>query len=1053
MQRTNLTIPDVIDDDTKDLTKIFNAQEDNDDHYVEVKSSAYFTETDFTVFLKSKKISNDTHLSILSLNIANLLSKLNSLKIMVQNISNESINPNIIALTETHLNELRCQGYSQSELRDLLPGYRFFHNDRKNKRGGGVGIFVMDGLAGNAKIEKEECFFVEETFESIALKIPDFSFKSGKKNLIVLTVYRQPGQENLSKFLEILERWLEKYDRRSNEIILTGDFNLDLLNYETHRCTSEYLDLLITHELLPVITKPTRIKHSSATLIDHMFCKLTDLHSGILVSELSGSHGFTDHYPTFCILETGRKAKLGSKMVTKKYFSHEGHKARREGLRRENWDNFYNETDPNTVYEIFQNKYCKHYQSTITTKTCTIGQRKLPRQPWMTQDILKKIRKRDRLAKLGTRRDEYRQLRNDIVSSCRKAERSYNDRKIQENMSDIKEHWKVLKNVMGKMNNKTEFPSAFKHDEAWVTDMKENSENLNNFYANVGPDTNQSVGSSKESPHHFLNKFKDRNAEQLMHIEFTDNDVIEACRNINKKTSCDAYGLSQAVVLNDIDIIAPMITHIANCSLREGVCPDLSKIARVIPVYKEKGENYLYTNYRPISLIPVFSKIIEKLMYNKIFHFLVRYQILFKSQYGFRPGHSTVHATLDFLKTIEKAFQENEYAIGVFCDLSKAFDTLDHDILLDKLDHYGVRGKWHLWLKSYLSNRKQYVDIHGTTSTCKDITVGVPQGSILGPLLFLIYINDLPASLKELTPVIFADDTNLIIRGENLEVLCRTLNSELEILSDFFRANKLKLNAGKTKMVCFRKKNQDFDEENVLVNIDGTHLLPESNATFLGIILDEHLSWENQCNKVANKMAQNSGILNRVKKSIPLSSMKILYNSLIFPHYSYCLEAWGSCQQKYLKRIKNIQKRSVRTISKSHWLAHTEPRMKKLGILKVEDQHRFQCLGSTFRMLRGHSPDIFDFTLNQNANNAHHGLRSSTNRPEDLRLPSFRTGQAGASFLSLSPDLWNTLPKSLQNASTCSQFKNGLKSRILSQYADHLSCSNPRCMDRRYHTS
>ena len=157
-----------------------------------------------------------------------------------------------------------------------------------------------------------------------------------KKNLIVLTLYRQPGQENLCKFLEILEKWLEKYDKRSNEIIITGDLNLDLLKYETHSYTSEYLDLLISHELLPVITKPTRIKHTSATLIDHIFCKLMDLHAGILVTELSGSHGFTDHYPTFCIIETGKKVKARGKQITKKYFTHEGHRTRREGLRREN---------------------------------------------------------------------------------------------------------------------------------------------------------------------------------------------------------------------------------------------------------------------------------------------------------------------------------------------------------------------------------------------------------------------------------------------------------------------------------------------------------------------------------------------------------------------------------------------------------------------------------------------------------------------------------------------------------------------------------------------
>ena len=422
------------------------------------------------------------------------------------------------------------------------------------------------------------------------------------------------------------------------------------------------------------------------------------------------------------------------------------------------------------------------------------------------------------------------------------------------------------------MNNKSDIPSAFKNGDTWVTDLQQNAEYMNDYYANVGPDTNLSVGTSKKTPNFYLNKFSERNSENLTFSDFSENDVIEACRNINIKRSSDAYGLSQAIVLDDIEIIAPIITHIANCSLKEGICPDLSKIARVIPIYKEKGENYLYSNYRPISLIPVFSKILEKLVYNKIFHFLVRYQILFKSQYGFRCGHSTIHATLDFLKTIEKALQDNEYAIGIFCDLSKAFDTLDHKVLLDKLDHYGIRGNWHSWLKSYLSGRMQYVDIHGTKSGTRDIKVGVPQGSILGPLLFLIYINDLPASLQKLTPVLFADDTNLIIKGNNLEQLQQVINSDLSVLDDFFRANKLKLNAAKTKVVCFRKKKLAFDNNKLNISIDGTQLVPEKNATFLGMIIDEHLTWEDHCNKVANKIARNTGIMNRLKQGQRVTS-------------------------------------------------------------------------------------------------------------------------------------------------------------------------------------
>ena len=215
-------------------------------------------------------------------------------------------------------------------------------------------------------------------------------------------------------------------------------------------------------------------------------------------------------------------------------------------------------------------------------------------------------------------------------------------------------------------------------------------------------------------------------------------------------------------------------------------------------------------------------------------------------------------------------------AVGVFCDLSKAFDTLDHKILIEKLDHYGIRGKWLSWLVSYLKNRKQFVDVDGELSDFLDITVGVPQGSILGPLLFLIYINDLPATLKKLIPVLFADDTNLVVKGKKLNELVDTLNCELSTLSDYFKANKLKLNAEKTKLVCFQKKNSKIEPDHHHVYLNGTKLNWDESATLLGITLDEHLSWNEQCSKVANKMAQGAGILNRVKSLLPTASLSTL---------------------------------------------------------------------------------------------------------------------------------------------------------------------------------
>ena len=357
----------------------------------------------------------------------------------------------------------------------------------------------------------------------------------------------------------------------------------------------------------------------------------------------------------------------------------------------------------------------------------------------------------------------------------------------------------IHNDAISRLNNKAEVTTKFYYQGKWVHDEQENAENFNTYLAKIGKETNENVVTPTTQAKDYLMKQVKKNQSSLLFSDIDAENVIDACKKFTNKTSADAAGFKQNVILQDIDILAPVLAHLINTSQRKGVFPDNAKIARVIPVYKNKGDKHLYENYRPISLLPIFSKIMERLIYNKVFDFLVRYEILFESQYGFRSGHNTTHATLDFVKTIEDAIEHNNYSIGVFCDLSKAFDTLNHDILLMKLDYYGIKGKEWQWFHSYLNGRCQYVEFNGHKSTTLPLETGVPQGSILGPLLFLLYINDLP-SATTMKSVIFADDTNLLISGNNLREIADTLNSELELVSDFFKANQLKLNAKKTKM-------------------------------------------------------------------------------------------------------------------------------------------------------------------------------------------------------------------------------------------------------------
>ena len=319
--------------------------------------------------------------------------------------------------------------------------------------------------------------------------------------------------------------------------------------------------------------------------------------------------------------------------------------------------------------------------------------------------------------------------------------------------------------------------------------------------------------------------------------------------------------------------VSSPLSDVYNSSFNEGVFPECNKIAKEMPNHKS-GSTKDVNNYRPISLLSIYSKMIEKLMASRLNTFLDLHSIIYPNQFGFRAGSSTTHALISI--TIKKTIEEKKYGCGIFIDLRQAFDTVNHDILLQKLEHYGVRNKVFSWFKSYSSGRKQYVLLNGVDSDTKNLTCGVPQRSVLGPLLFLLYINDLPNISNKLKFYLFADDTNIYYESDDLNVLEITMNKELGKLHEWLCLNRLSLNISKTNFVIFHALNKPI---NYLVTIlINKHAIDEVNSVkYLGILLDSQLTYKNQINALSKKVPRAIGVLYKLRPFVTSKTLSVYY--------------------------------------------------------------------------------------------------------------------------------------------------------------------------------
>ena len=379
-----------------------------------------------------------------------------------------------------------------------------------------------------------------------------------------------------------------------------------------------------------------------------------------------------------------------------------------------------------------------------------------------------------------------------------------------------------------------------------------------------------------------------------------------------------------------------------------------------------------------LSLLSSLSKVLEKIMYNRVISFLDDNKILFEYQFGFRKSHSTYLALTVLMDELIKSIENGDHVVGVYLDFSKAFDAVNHEILITKLNH-GIRGQALNWFRSYLEGRKQFVTYDNVQSKLKNIPCCVPQSSILGPLLFLIYINDLANVCKFTMPIFYADDSNLFLNGKNFERIESILNSELQEIVKWLKINKLSLNVNKTQCMVFTRKRE---KRKVNIKIEDQNIEQVSKTNFLGVIIDEQLNWKEHILYISNKISKAIGV---IIKARPLGKKALLslYYSMIYP----CCQIWGATYLYNIDMLHRLQKKAIRIICSKNRFSHSGPLMKELSVLRVKNIYNYLVGQFMFRYEDKLLPNVFEsyFTLS----NTIHAY--NTRQQSSFRLPYYHT--------------------------------------------------------------
>jgi len=834
----------------------------------------------------------------------------------------------VLCFNETNLTEnklpngisdILLEGFHEPTLRDP---------ERTSGRGGGLAMYInkrvcdsenIEQILPNLKIERN----IKSSGEFMLVKI--HNCKGYNKTKIIANTYRSPSRDP-QNFITLIDSLLFSLERHCRKhVVFTGDFNLDLINLGSNTHCQNLLDTMSKYGFFQLVARPTRITSHSATLIDHVYSNNVHhtLSCNVLTTDIS------DHLATlttisigdFCFNDHNSRSKTPRtpKNFETRTFNAANNLIFKELIEAETWQHITPNVDANEHYNLFYQTYKKHYDAAYPTESRGSkrkNERRDPKPfilPWLEDACARKnelyYRSVTNISEKNT--VAYRKMKKFCSKHIDAVKDKYYKKYFEEYQFNSKKQWQMINKLLGRKTNQCTKIKLKKVDGTMINSDTDVADHFNTYFSNIATKIKEQISARTTFDPGGHKIYMNDPVAHSMFISPTDPAEIQRiiC-SLKNKTTQDVK-IEPLKIANECLSFRQILSTIINSSFSQGIFPSSLKTAKVVPIHKG-GSKSEVTNYRPISLLCTFSKIYEKLMHSRVLGFLERNCSLFEGQYGFRPGRSCEHALLDAKSTILHSLSKKEVVLLLLIDFSKAFDVISHDILLDKLNYYGIRGLALKWFKSYLCSRKQFVSIEDSQSTVQEIKHGVPQGSILGPLLFIIYINDMPKISTHLKFVLYADDANILITGQNVEEVVQKVNKLSPLLLNWVDNNGLALNLKKTCYMLFTSTRNR--SPNIDIQLAGTNIERKTDARFLGVIVDDKLTWSSHIAAIKTKMMRYVGIMYKIKRHLPIKVMLQIFQSFVQSHLNYCSLIWGFAAKSHIDSLFCKQKQGIRAV-------------------------------------------------------------------------------------------------------------------------------------------